>query len=296
MLPEVANFSNELRRRNPRSSTARHYTEDLKLFFAWAEKPSRSITLRDIDRYIEHCQRRGHASATINRRLASIRSFYTFLDFESTDPLPNPVIPSRHMIPIGRRLPRDAEDAEIEELFRVVSSVRDRAMYLLMLRCGLRVSEVHNLSLGDVYRQPTPGSLPRLWVRGKNGSQRVVYLSAQTLSALEAWLAVRPRAEDQAVFVSRFEARLKINSIQVLLGRYCRKTGVWVTCHQLRHAFARHLVEAQVPIASLQKLLGHAGIRTTQTYLHISDTQVQRDYEAAMQEVCRRIFLEEVGR
>ena len=66
-------------------------------------------------------------------------------------------------------------------------------------------------------------------------------------------------------------------------------------CHQLRHTFARHLVEAQVPIASIQKLLGHARIRTTQTYLHISDRQVQADYEAAMVEVCRRIFLEGVA-
>ena len=296
MLPEVANFSNELRRRNPRSSTARHYTEDLKLFFAWADKPPRSITLRDIDRYIEDCHQRGHASTTINRRLASIRSFYTFLDFESTDPLPNPVIPSRHTIPVGRRLPRDAEDADIEQLFGVMRSARDRAMYLLMLRCGLRVSEVHNLSLGDVYRRPTPGSLPRLWIRGKNDTHRIAYLSAQPLAALEAWLEVRPQTKGQALFVTRSGTRLKVNSIQVQLGRYCRRVGVWITCHQLRHTFARHLVEAQVPIASIQKLLGHARIRTTQTYLHISDTQVQRDYEAAMVEVCRRIFVGEVGR
>ena len=139
MLPEVASFSNSLRRRNPRTSTALHYANDLELFFAWADKPPTSVTLRDIDRYIEACQERGHASTTINRRLASIRSFYTFLDFETDGDLVNPVIPSRHTITIGRRLPRDVEDADIAQLFRVIRTPRDRAMYLLMLRCGLRV-------------------------------------------------------------------------------------------------------------------------------------------------------------
>ena len=165
-------------------------------------------------------------------------------------------------------------------------------MYLLMLRCGLRVGEVQALSLGDVYRRPIVGSLPRLWVRGKNDTHRIAYLSAQPLAALEAWLEARPETKDQALFVTRGGKRLKVNSIQVQLGRLCRRAGVWITCHQLRHTFARHLVEAQVPIASLQKLLGHARLRTTQTYLHISDRQVQHDYETAMEEVCRRIFLE----
>ncbi|MCK5793085.1 MAG: tyrosine-type recombinase/integrase, partial [Anaerolineales bacterium] len=78
--------------------------------------------------------------------------------------------------------------------------------------------------------------------------------------------------------------------------RGCAKTphkaGLWITCHQLRHTFGRHLVEARVPVTTIQKLMGHARLRTTQTYLHISDGQVQADYEAAMEEVMERISLE----
>jgi site-specific recombinase XerD len=171
-------------------------------------------------------------------------------------------------------------------------------MYLLMLRCGLRVGEVHNLSLGDLYLHPCPSSptnpsLPRLWVRGKNGSQRVVYLASQPLAALQAWLAVRPDVEDQAVFLNLYRRRLKVNGIQVLLARYCRKAGVRITCHQLRHTFGRHLVEAGMPVTSIQRLLGHELIRTTQIYLHISDTQVQTDYEAAIDQVIRRLSLDD---
>ena len=297
MLPEILRFNKWLRRRSPHATTSVEYTKDLRLFFDWVGKPPNEVTLRDVDAFIEHCQTDlGHAIATVNRRLAAIRSFYHFLDVESEDAPPNPVLPKRHLVQKGRHLPRDAQDADIARLFAVIESVRDRAMYLLMLRCGLRVAEVRDLSMGDLYLQPTPGSLPRLRLRGKNDAQRVVYLSTQALAALQAWLEVRPKVTDDAVFLSHFKTRLKVNSIQVALGRYCRKAGVWITCHQLRHTFARHLVEAGMPATTLQQLLGHQRIRTTQLYIHISNRKVQADYEAAMAQVMEQFAPEGGGR
>ncbi len=200
----IEQYAKWLRRKSPHTSTAVHYTNDLELFFAWIDKPPDQITLQDIDAFIEHSQQQGHRIATVNRRLAALRSFYHFLEIENDNARPNPVRPKRHFIRQGRRLPRDAQDAEIEKLFAVINDPRDRAMFLLMLRCGLRVGEVRALSLNDLYLQPTPGSLPRLWIQGKGGSQRVAYLSAQPLTALKAWLAIRPPVEDQAVFLNRF--------------------------------------------------------------------------------------------
>ena len=125
-------------------------------------------------------------------------------------------------------------------------------------------------------------------MRGKNDTQCVVYLSAQALAALERWLTARPVVEEQAIFLNRFGQRLSVNGIQVSLARYCHEAGVWITCHQLRHTFGRHLVEARVPATTtIQRLLGHARIRTTEGYLHISDRQVQADYAAAMAEIDR---------
>jgi site-specific recombinase XerD len=288
MVPEIRRFGKWLRRKNPQATTQVHYVSDLKLFFAWARKPTPAITLRDVDAYIEHAQGQGHAVATVNRRLAALRSFYHFLAIESDDAPANPVLPKRHFIRQGRRLPRDVEDADVEKLFAAIASPRDRAMFLLMVRCGLRVGEVRYLSLGDLYLQPTPGSLPRLWLRGKNGTERIAYLSAQALEAVLAWLAVRPAAKDQALFLNRFGHRLTVTGIQDRLACYCRRAGVWITCHQLRHTFGRHMVEARMPVTSLQRLLGHARIRTTQVYMHISDRQVQADYEAAMEQIGRR--------
>jgi site-specific recombinase XerD len=293
MLPEVARFNKFLRRKQPDTSTHRHYTNDLELFFAWADKPPAAITLRDVDRYIEHCQWQGHSVATVNRRLAALRCFYHFLALESDTAPPNPVIPDRHFVSQGRRLPRDVEDPDVEQLFAVIADPRDRAIFLLMLRCGLRVQEVHNLSLGDLYLQPTPGNLPRIWLRGKNGSQRVAYLSPQALDALDAWLLVRPDVDDQAVFLNYEGYRLGIRGIQKRLQRYRRQAGVSITCHQLRHTLGRHLVEGGMPVTSIQQLLGHRWLRTTQLYLHISDQQVQADYEAAIARVARRLSLEE---
>jgi site-specific recombinase XerD len=300
MLPEIVRFNKWLRRRSPNAATHVHYTNDLELFLNWLDKPPNEVTLCDIDAYIERCQTDlHHAIATVNRRLAAIRSFYHFLDVESDDAPPNPVLPKRHFVQKGRHLPRDVEDADIAQLFAVIESVRDRAMYLLMLRCGLRVQEVHNLSMTDLYLQPSPGSLPRLRLHGKNDSERVVYLSAQALAALQDWLEVR-LADDaatagivdkEAVFTGRLGCRLSVRMIQHGLACYGRQAGVSVSCHQLRHTFGRHLVEAGMRVTSIQRLMGHSRIRTTQIYLHISDRQVQDDYDAAMVEIDRRLLL-----
>ena len=297
MLPEVDRFGKWLRRKSPQATTHRHYTNDLELFFAWATKTPAAITLRDVDAYVEHCQELGHAVATVNRRLAALSSFYQFLALEADDAPPNPVVPRRHFIRQGRRLPHDVQDDDLDRLFAVITAPRDRAMFLLMVRCGLRAGEVRNLSLGDLRlagSHATPGSLPRLWLHGKGSSERVVYLSSQALAALHAWLAVRPQTGDLALFLNRFGGRLTVTGIQDRLAGYCFQAGVWITCHQLRHSFARHMIEAGMPVTSLQRLLGHVRLRSTQTYLHISDRQVQADYEAAVAQLARRLGQKEV--
>jgi site-specific recombinase XerD len=292
MLPEIERFQKWLRRKAPHASTPKHYGNDLELFFAWLQKLPDEVRVADVDSFIECCQQDGLALTTINRRLAALRSFYHFLILETENALKNPVIPKRHFIRLGQHLPRDIQDPVVEKLFSVIAGPRDRAMFLLMLRCGLRVGEVRNLSLNDLYLDPAFGSLPRLWLHGKGGGQRVVYLSAQPLAALRVWLDIRLVVKDEAVFLNRFGKRLTVTGIQKRLMKYCQQAEIWVTCHQLRHTFGRHMVEARTPVTTIQKLLGHACLQTTELYLHISDSQVQEDYQAAIQEVIRRLPLE----
>lgn len=293
MLPEVERYRQWLRRKYPRTTTLRHYSNDLQLFFTWAKKSPRDVTLRDVDAYIEHCQQLGHRSATINRRLAAVRGLYRFLDMdaEEGDAWRNPVLPQRHFIRRGERLPRDVEDRDLQRLFDVIADGRDRAIFLLMLRCGLRVGEIEQLSLGDLYLAPSGVNLPRLWLHGKGGRERVVYLSAQPLAALQAWLGARPTLDQEAVFVNCFGGRLSVSGVQKRLAAYCHLAGVDFSCHQFRHTFGRHLAEAHVPATTIQRLLGHASLRTSETYIHISDGQAQADYDAAMKTVARRLRL-----
>ncbi len=295
MVPEIERFQKWLRRQRPHTSTYLHYTSDLRFFFNWAGKSPSEITVRDVDAYIEHSRELGHSIATVNRRLAAVGAFYHFLDLEADDAPPCPVIPKRHFIHQGETLPRDVEDPQLERFFAVVTGPRDRAMFLLMLRCGLRVGEVRNLSLNDLYLQPSPGSLPRLWLNGKGGKQRVAYLSRQPLAALKAWLEVRPVVKEQAVFLNCFGKRISVTGIQDRLAGYCRQAGIWITCHQFRHTFGRHLTEARVPVTSLQRLLGHARLTTTEIYVHLSDQQLQSDYDAAIVEVVKRLPLDPKG-
>jgi site-specific recombinase XerD len=292
MLPEIERFQKWLRRKAPHASTPKHYGNDLELFFAWLQKLPDEVRVAEVDSFIECCQQDGLALTTINRRLAALRSFYHFLILETENALKNPVIPKRHFIRLGQHLPRDIQDPVVEKLFSVIAGPRDRAMFLLMLRCGLRVGEVRNLSLNDLYLDPAFGSLPRLWLHGKGGGQRVVYLSAQPLAALRVWLDIRLVVKDEAVFLNRFGKRLTVTGIQKRLMKYCQQAEIWVTCHQLRHTFGRHMVEARTPVTTIQKLLGHACLQTTELYLHISNSQVQEDYQAAIQEVIRRLPLE----
>ena len=116
-----------------------------------------------------------------------------------------------------------------------------------------------------------------------------MYLSSQPLAALQTWLAIRPNSEDIAVFLNRFGRRFTITGIQDRLAKYCRIAGLWVTCHQFRHTLGRHLTEARVPVTTIQRLFGHVCLRSTEVYLHISDAQVQEDYEVAMQEIVRSL-------
>jgi site-specific recombinase XerC len=282
MFPEIERFNKWLRCQSPHTATHIHYTSDVNLFFAWATKPPDAVTLHDVDAYVAHCRGLGHAVATVNRRLAALRAFYRFLAVESDDVPPNPVLPRRHAIRQGQRLPRDAPDTEVQKLFAAITSPRDRAMFLIMLKCGLRVCEVHRLSVDDLCLQPPPGRPPHALIHGKNDAWRTVYLSPQVVTALQEWLAVRPAVKGSALFLSRYGRRLSIAGIQARLAHYCHRAGVWITCHQLRHVFGRHMVEAGMPVTSIQRLLGHQRLRTTQTYLYLSDRQIRTEYEAAM--------------
>jgi site-specific recombinase XerD len=278
MLSQIDDFVNWVRRRNPQARTWRDYTYDLKQFTAVVGDPTPGeVTFRDIDRFVNSQVACGFKPATVNRRLAAILSLFTYLADE--DPaLVCPVIPRRHFLREPQRLPRPVKEDDLRPFFAVIADSRDKAMFVLMLRCGLRIGEVANLLLSDLYLDETA---PRLVVHGKGSRERTVYLSPQAEHALRRYLAERPSARCDFVFLSYQLQGLSTTAIHKRLMRYRAQAAVHLTCHRLRHSFANDLLSAGAPVTSIQVLLGHRWLETTQIYVQANDQQVQADYYAA---------------
>jgi site-specific recombinase XerD len=278
MLTEIECFVNWLRRRNPNAHTWRDYRIDLTQFAAVAgDRPPGEVTFRDVDRFVAAQVAHGFQPATVNRRLAAITSFYTFLADE--DPaLVCPVLPHRHGLRERQRLPRPVQEEDLQQFFAAIDDSRDRAMFLLMLRCGLRISEVADLQLADLYLDEPH---PRIVAHGKGSKERSVYLSPQAERALRAYLAQRPAVPSDCVFLSYLGDGLSTTAIHKRLMVYRQRARVDLTAHRLRHSFANDLLTADTPVTSIQKLLGHRWLETTQVYVDANDRQVQADYYAA---------------
>ena len=282
---QIDGFEKYWRRRKPGSSTALHYASDIRIFFKWAEgQPPEAITVHDVDEFIGWQQDLGRAQATIRRRLIALRMFYDYLAYICEEGVANPVITHRHYIDQGHRLPRDIRQSEIEKLFTAIGDhLRDRTIFTLMLHTGMRVGEVVNLRLADAYL--SENRPPHLRVFGKGQRERVVYLSATATLLLKEYLSERPGKTEEKVFLNRRGKPITITGIQLQLAKYCRHANIWVTCHQLRHTFACCMIAAEVPVTSVQKMLGHTSIRTTQLYVNVADRQVEQDYHAGIQKV-----------
>lgn len=278
MLTEIESFVNWLRRRNPPARTWRDYRTDLFQFAAvTGDGPPGTVTFHDVDHFVAAQTNKGFQPSTVNRRLAAITAFYTFLADE--DPtLVCPVLPHRHNLRERQRLPRPVQEDELARFFAVIDSSRDLAMFLLMLRCGLRIGEVAALRLADLYLgEPSP----RLVAHGKGSKDRSVYLSPQAERALRAYLAERRSVPSDFVFLSYQDDGLSTTAIHKRLMHYRELAGVSLTAHRLRHSFANDLLSADVPVTTIQKLLGHRWLETTQIYVAANDRQVQADYYAA---------------
>jgi len=287
MFPQknIEGFEQYWRRRKPGSSTAVHYASDVRIFFKWATGRSpETITAHDIDGFIEWQQSLGRASSTIRRRLIALRMFFDYLAYIQDQAFPNPIIPRRHYLSQGRTLPRSVRQNDVARLFASIGDhLRDCTIFTLMLHAGLRIGEVINLCIGDIYL--SENRMPHLRLNGKGQRERIVYLSVTATQLLEKYLQSRPFDSGERVFLNRRGKPITATGIQLQLAKYCRQADIWMTCHQLRHTFACHMIAAGVPITSVQKMLGHTSLRTTQLYVEVADKQVERDYHAGIQKV-----------
>lgn len=276
-----------MKRRNCSPNTVKNYLHIIKHFVIWVDVPVEEVTHTTVSRYIDYLMRKRKAPKTVNCNLNGIRQFYHYLREEEGMAITNP-IRKNHTQKMSRPLPRHLRDEQVEGLFNVVKGLRDRAMFMLMLRCGLRVEEVANLTMGviDVKRRAI------LIEDGKGGKDRIVYMSNDALHALASYLRVRPASRTRKIFLAEKGPStgqpISIRGIQRRMEYYARKARIKVSCHHLRHTMATQMLNADADLSTIQDLLGHSNVKTTQRYCRISNLKVQRDYFNAMEVIMQR--------
>lgn len=280
--------------RNASDLTVKAYREDLFGLSEWLEStrgslpsPS-SLSPQDLRGYQAALQEAGYARTTISRKLASLRSFYRFAMRQGLSKT-NPAKPLRNPRR-QRKLPHVLSSDEVGRLLSAppgnnTAGLRDRAMLETMYSAGLRVSELVGVCDGDL---DFDEQIVR--VRGKGRKERISPLGSFAIRAVQKYAALRVRdpktealARKAPVFVNRFGNILTTRSVGRMLEKYIGEAGLdaRTSPHTLRHSFATHLLDRGADIRSVQELLGHKSLATTQIYTHVSATNLRQIYEKA---------------
>jgi integrase/recombinase XerC/integrase/recombinase XerD len=284
----LAGYDRDLRGRGVAERTRRAYGADLGQFCEWAKQAGLEagrVRHRDVRRYGAGLSAAGAAAATVARKLAAIRGLYDFLvrsELVTQNPADLVSSPKRE-----QKLPRVLSVEQARELLeRIPAStplqLRDRAMLELAYSCGLRCEEIVNLDQGALDYEGE-----RLRVTGKGGRERLLPVGEPARRALERYQAKgRPALgsgpAEPALFLSKSGRRLSSSDVTRRLGLWVREAALagGVSPHSLRHSFATHLLEGGADLRTIQELLGHSSISTTQIYTRVDAARLREAYAA----------------
>lgn len=270
--------------RGARANTLDAYARDLEDARAEVRGGLKSAHAEAVEAYVAGLAKRGLSAATARRRISALRQFYRFLlqeNVRADDPTSRLDAPKR-----ARVLPKTLSPEEIARLIDAAETARDKALIELLYGAGLRVSELVSLPLRAA---PKPGQAHMI-VEGKGGKERTVVLGGPALKALDAHLAARagalPKNEAQREKAQRWlfpsasaaDGKLTRRRVAQILEAAAARAGIdpaRVSPHVLRHAFATHLVEGGADLRTVQTLLGHADIATTQIYTHVAEGRLK---------------------
>jgi integrase/recombinase XerC/integrase/recombinase XerD len=285
----------DLRRRGSAESTRRAYAADLRAFIAWCEaaglEPA-AVGPKTVRRYVAQLSEAGASPRTVARKLASLRSlFRTLREHGILAQSPADVVASPKR---ASTLPDVLKQSEVERLLDGLPAAeplqqRDRALFELAYASGLRAAELVGLDLGDVDYDGE-----QLRVEGKGGRTRFVPVGEHALAALSGYVQVgRERTASEAhvapslardprapLFLSRSGRRLGDGDVRRRLRGWARRSGLGSNAHPhaLRHSFATHLLDGGADLRSIQELLGHASISTTQVYTRVESAKLRSAY------------------
>lgn len=243
------------------------------------KKQVKEIERVDLEGFIEHEQDRGLRISTVRTRLACIIAFLHFLMEQEV--IAESLLKRSIKLKLPDVLPRAMNPSDVRKLLCVIDDIRDRALFLLLLRTGIRIGEALGLRLNDL---DIKGKKVHLFEGEKNSMGRVVYLSEDALFALKLWLRRRDKTKEY-VFYGRSQGHLCYSTGRSLFMKYLSKAGLdqkGHTVHCLRHTFASELLNAGMRLECLQQLLGHHDIEVTRRYARLTDTTREQEYFRAM--------------
>lgn len=277
--------------RNFSLNTLRSYRTDILLFRKFlGSMDFKGVTHTSLRRYLSYLQKEGLARATIARKLASLRSFFRFLcrcGYVDLNPVESISTPK-----LSKRLPSFLYLKEVEELIslpdeKTAFGLRDKAILEFLYSSGARVGELVSLNLEDI---DFLGGMARLF--GKGEKERMVAIGSYALLALERYVERRDEFTKRtksnveparALFLNRWGKRLSSRGVRVIMDRYIKRLSFkkHVSPHTLRHTFATHLLDRGADLRSVQELLGHVKLSTTQVYTHVTREGLKRVYDRA---------------
>lgn len=287
----ITKFSNYLKgEKNVSPHTLKSYSSDLDDFLNFLKKEKIPLRIRYIDhliirRFLASLQKRGLSHTTMARKLATLRSFFRFLCREEDLEI-NPALGTRTP-KIAKRLPKFLALSEIFTLLespdeKSILGLRDRAVLELLYATGMRVSELVGLNVNNV---DLLGGVAKVW--GKGRKERLVPFGREATQSLYKYLKRRetlhPGEGEKGLFLNKSGARISARSIRRLLDKYVKKASLSqkISPHTLRHSFATHLLDAGADLRSVQELLGHTSLSTTQVYTHLTTERLKRIYDKA---------------
>lgn len=262
-------------------NTISSYKRDLNKINSYLKKDFIKLTKADIQKYIQNLSK-NESSNTISRTISSLKSFYKFLEinkYTNTNPLTTIISPKT-----ARKLPKVLSEEEVNKLLDINLNndfdYRNKAMLELIYSSGLRVSELINLTVNDI---DLKNSLVRIF--GKGSKERIVPLNDYATEALNNYILYhRPKLfkqkENNYLFLNNHGNQMTRQGFFKTLKKIAKEKGIKseLSPHTLRHSFATHLLKYGADLRSIQELLGHSDISTTQIYTHITNEMLEKNY------------------
>ncbi|MHC4752820.1 MAG: tyrosine-type recombinase/integrase [Planctomycetota bacterium] len=280
---QVERYLRDQYRRNCRPNTIKCSFTAIVNFLAFIHKAGKShleqISRDDIGAFIEQEQDRGLKPGSVKTRLRALNAFIRFL-IENGFVHPD-VLAKRMIIKVPNSLPKAMDPDDVWQILAAIDDIRDRAMVLVLLRTGMRIGELLNITLRDLNLKE---QRIEIFEAQKNRVGRVVYLSEDAKEALNKWLKMRdPRKE--FIFYGQGKERFTYGGARMMFVKYLKKAGLshcGYTLHCLRHTCASELLNAGMRLECLQQLLGHSSIEMTRHYARLTDKTREEEYYKAM--------------